>query len=578
MKSNNREKVSVMANITVPADYSKELKTEIAVDQVTYKVGGNKMAVLRDFSGGVCYVVDAKTNEAVFSGEATGPIFDPANKIEVYHFDFTPVNECGEYYIAASYGISYNFSVSVSPYRELTNAMVKALYFQRCGMALEEKYAGEYAHPECHNFPAYLLDDPDTVIEDVSGGWHDAGDYGKYITPANQTVFNMMYAYELFGDAVGDQLNIPESGNGLPDILNECKYELDWMLKMQAENGGVYHKVSTEQFAGNQLPHEDIVELQCISPITITATGGFAAAMAAAYRNYKKFYPEWSDKCLDAAKRALDYALANYKDHKEFKNVPPCVTGGYGDLCCLDEIYWGAAELFRATGDKKYEDIFREFHSMKFSKTAFGAYHQGGHGSLCYLLCDNADPELYSKVKAEVIAGADKSLEIYENDGYNVCLAPPTETEEGDYYWGSNAALTNSLANMVTVAVVDKTDKYDEAIADSISYLMGRNYISKCYVTGFGSNPVMNPHHRPSMFDGVDDPVPGLIAGGPNDRKWQRPTCVKGVKQSEGIDWDAMPPAGCYIDWEWNWTANEITIYWNSSCFYITGYLNSKNK
>ena len=130
--------------------------------------------------------------------------------------------------------------------------------------------------------------------------------------------------------------------------------------------------------------------------------------------------------------------------------------------------------------------------------------------------------------------------------------------------------------NMISAAYLTKSDKYDNAIKDSISYIFGRNYISQCYVTGFGTKSTKNPHHRPSMFDGVSEPVPGFVAGGPNDRKWQRHSLIEGVKQSEGIDWDNMPPAGCYIDWEWNWTTNEITIYWNSSCFYVTAYLNSK--
>ena len=129
---------------------------------------------------------------------------------------------------------------------------------------------------------------------------------------------------------------------------------------------------------------------------------------------------------------------------------------------------------------------------------------------------------------------------------------------------------------MISAAYLTKSDKYDQAIKDSIDYMFGRNYISKCYVTGFGTDSVMNPHHRPSIFDDIKEPIPGFVAGGPNDRKWERPKKIDGVKQSEGIDWANMPPAGCYIDWEWNWTTNEITIYWNSSCFYVTGYLNSK--
>lgn len=568
-----------MSNIKIPEEFKKEVNLSIAVNQIAYGTNAKKIAVCKDGIKGHFYLCKAENGEAVFEGESSGLKFDSTNSIYVTHLDFSDFKENGRYYLATADGISFEFDICEKPYKDVTNAMIKALYFQRCGMDLEEKYAGPYTHKACHNLPAYLLTNPEVKFDDVSGGWHDAGDFGKYITPANQTVFNMMYAYELFGESVSDNLNIPESGNGVPDILNEAKYELDWMLKMQdKESGGVYHKVSTEQFAANDMPDTDSEKwkIQAMSPIMVPATAGFAAAMAIASRVYKPFYPEFAETCLAASRKAFDYAMANYKDAKPFENVAPCCTGSYGDYCCLDECYWAAAELFRTTGEKIYEEKFAEFFEMDFSKTNFGAYHQGGHGSFAYCLAENADPELKAKVLKEIIDGAEEALVIYDRNAYLLCLHDGVNKHENEYYWGSNAVLTNKLANMISAAYLTKSDKYDQAIKDSIDYIFGRNYISKCYVTGFGTNSVKNPHHRPSMFDGIEEPIPGLVAGGPNDRKWQRPVAVDGVKQSQGIDWENMPPAGCYIDWEWNWTTNEITIYWNSSCFYVTAYLNSK--
>lgn len=593
-----------MSEIIIPENYSKEVNQEIAVNQIAYGVNDKKIAILKGDFEGICYLCDANTNKAVFEAKLSLNKFDSTNLVYVKHFDFSEFKQTGKYYIATEKGVSYPFEISDKPYEEVTKAMIKALYFQRCGMALEEKYAGEYKHGECHNFPAFDVTDPTRVFEDVSGGWHDAGDYGKYITPANQTVFNMMYAYELFEKGVDFDLNIPESENEVPDILNEAKYELDWMLKMQDDNGGVHHKVSTSVFAGNVMPDDDKLENdfnfnekseeylkkhpeideeflkthQVMSQISLTATGGFAAAMAIAARVYKKFYPDFADKCLEAAKRAFDFAYENKDGGKkwEFNNIYPVGTGVYGDSCWYDEIYWGAAELFRTTGDKIYEQKFAELFKEKFSKTLFGAYHQGGHGSFAYCLCENADKQLKAKVLNEIIKGAENALTIYNRNAYLNCLHDGVNSNENDYYWGSNAGLTNKLANMISAAYLTKSDRYDNAIRDSISYIFGRNYISQCYVTGFGTKSTKNPHHRPSMFDGVDEPIPGLVAGGPNDRKWERPRKQDGVKQTEGIDWENMPPAGCYIDWEWNWTTNEVTIYWNSSCFYVTAYLNSK--
>ena len=553
--------------LEIPQHFSEKVNPDIAVDQVAYKDTAPKIAVMKNTKGGTFYLVDRATGSAVFAGDMKGPVWDETNRCEVFHLDFSAVQACGEYEIQTETGRSYPVTIAKDPLQKLTNAMIKALYFQRCGCALTKPFAGAYTHEACHNTPAYLLTDPSVVVQDVSGGWHDAGDYGKYITPANQTVFNMLYAYELFPAGVSDNLNIPETGNGVPDILNEARYELEFMLKMQNDEGGVYHKVTTEQFAGNVMPDEDEHTIQALSPVTVTATGGFAAAMAAASRVYRPFDNTFADKCLKAAKKAFAYGMEHYKEHKEFHNVAPCVTGVYGDSCCLDEMYWGAAELYRTTHEPYYQEQFRLFFNMDFDKTAFGAYYQGGHGSLCYCLCEDADPALRQQVLHEIVRGADTALQIAQDNAYMVALRPETKTQESDYYWGSNAVLTNRLANMISAAILTKTTKYDQAIADSVSYLCGRNYISKCYVTGFGTDGVRHPHHRPSMFDGIDAPVPGLIAGGANDRPGQRP------KNSEG-----WPSAACYIDWEWNWTTNEVAIYWNSSCFYVTGYLRALQK
>lgn len=558
---------------SIPVNYITKVNKDISVNQVGYGPMLNKLAISKAQIEGAFYVVNEDNNNVVLESFASEAIFDTTNKINVYHLDFSNVKEEGRYYIQTNIGRSYSFDVKNDYLREVHNAMIKALYYQRCGCALEEVHAGVYKHGVCHNIPAYLFTDPSVRVEDITGGWHDAGDYGRYITPANQTVFNMMYAYELFSDGTSDNLNIPETGNGTPDILNECKYELDWMLKMQADCGGVYHKVATVNFAGNDMPDTDPFDTEVLAPISMTATAGFSAAMACAARVYKKLNTEFSGKCLAASRKAFDYAITNYKDAKPFENPKGMNSGGYGDDCWLDEIYWAAAELFRTTGEKVYEGHVEDFFKEKFSKTSFGAYHQGGHGSLAYCLCENAKPELREKVLAEIVSAADRYLKIANENGYKIALNGGNETEENEYYWGSNAVLTNNLANIISSAVLTKTNKYDQVIRDSISYILGRNYLSQSYVTGFGSNKPKNPHHRPSMFDGVEEAVPGFVIGGPNDRKWQRPQEVKGVKQSEGIDWDNMPPAGCFIDWEWNWTTNEVTIYWNSSCFYVTAYL-----
>lgn len=138
---------------------------------------------------------------------------------------------------------------------------------------------------------------------DVSGGWHDAGDYGRYTVPAAKTVADMLYAYQANPALFGDDVGIPESGNGVPDILDEAKYALTWMLKMQdPETGGVHHKVTCENFPGYVMPEQETGEL-IVTPVSTTATGDFCGAMALASEFFGESDPNFAATCLDAAKR-----------------------------------------------------------------------------------------------------------------------------------------------------------------------------------------------------------------------------------------------------------------------------------
>ncbi len=531
----------------------------IAVNQIGYRPESHKYAVAKDV-GGTCQLIDAKSGETVYSTEAE-QVHDHTNDLDVYRFDFSTVTAPGQYYVQNQNGRSYPFMIGEPLYRPLQNAVVKALYFQRCGCALLPEYAGQFTHACCHTQKtAKVAPDCTEQLPDITGGWHDAGDFGRYITPANQCIFNLLYMYELFPKAVCDDLNIPETGSGVPDLLSEARYELEWMLKMQAPSGGVYHKLCSTEFAPPHcMPEDDDFELFA-APISLQATAGFAAATAAASRIYRAFDAAFADRCLHAAKAAFAFAEAHLDDIPVdigTVSTAPCGGGVYGDACAFDELYWASAELLRATGDPFYEQRFAHYYEQDFSKTDFGAYNQGGHGSLCYCLYEHADPALRQKVLADITAGAQQAKATSEKDGYRVAL--PAD----GYYWGSNAALTNLLGNAVSAAVLLNTDEFDDCIRFGIDYILGCNILSKCYITGFGTDSVRNPHHRPCQTDGIDEPIPGFVSGGPNAE--QRP-------------WDAegKPPAACFIDNEWSYTTNEVTIYWNTSSAFVLGYLTNK--
>ena len=175
------------------------------------------------------------------------------------------------------------------------------LYRQRCGIAVES--GGVFDHPECHTGNATIYGDTSGKTVDVSGGWHDAGDYGRYTVSTAKTIADLLNSYQDFG-VEDDEMGIPESGNGIPDILDEARVGLDWMLKMQdPETGGVYHKVTCAVFPETIAPEEETDEL-ILAPISVTATADFAACLAKASVMYKDIDADFSTEALAAAEKA----------------------------------------------------------------------------------------------------------------------------------------------------------------------------------------------------------------------------------------------------------------------------------
>lgn len=256
------------------------------------------------------HLIEKSSNATSFSGKVTlAKTNDPATGLTVYKGDFSSFKKPGTYYISVSPSEnSYEFSISDTVFHSVFHKSLKGFYFQRCGQSLNALFAGLYARAGCHaNDGTYHSTSDSTGFRSVNGGWHDAGDYGKYIVNAGVTVGTLLMAYELFPTRfANDDLGILESGNSVPDILDEVRYELNWMLKMQHWSGGVYFKVTREQFEGFSMPSTDN-GTRYIYQISSTATGDFAAVFARAARVYKSFDQKFSDSCLAVSYRAWAY-------------------------------------------------------------------------------------------------------------------------------------------------------------------------------------------------------------------------------------------------------------------------------
>lgn len=541
---------------------------QIRINQMGYKINSSKkfkyLGSEKDFR-----IISCHNGEIVLDGNTGINLLDEASKEYVTEGDFSNLTIAGNYYIQIGDERSVEFTISDSQPVICTDALLKAFYYQRCGMELSGEFAGDWKHERCHCQNSYVFrQDAETLLEnnqteldlvDTMGGWHDAGDYGRYTVAAAKAVADLLLAYEHFESEFKHNIGIPESEHMGDDILHEIKYELDFMLKMQRNDGSVYTKVATRNFPGMLMPEDDKAPL-FIFDISSPATADFAAAMAMAARVLKNFNEEYAKVCLIAAENAYKWLDEN-TDELLFTNPDNILSGEYGDVTDIDERYWAAAEMYRTTGDDKYHKDFLTFYQRVDDKLTLGWSDVGGYGTLAYLFSEKTDDKVYNSLKNLWLYFAQELKERSKKDGYGITLAIE------DYKWGSTMILLNQCMHLIIANQLLGKDEYDDLITSNWDYLFGMNPMDISYVSGLGERHIMNPHHRPSAADGITEPVPGLVSGGP---------CAGLYDEAAKVLCQDMPPAKCFIDHVESYSTNEITIYWNSPGVYVGAYLSSR--
>ena len=525
-------------------DYSASgpYEPDIMTNQVGYTPNAKKTAVFRDVTNETSFsVINADTKSVVYTGELYGETENLYAEEFDWLGDFSEITEPGRYYITCgNLDDSYEFEISDDIYSNLLDDSVKMLYLQRCGCEVVDS---EFGHPACHTSLATIYGTNQTI--DVSGGWHDAGDYGRYVVPAAKTIADLLYAYDRAPELYGDNLGIPESGNGIPDILDEVRYELEWMLKMQAESGGVYHKVSCATFPGYVMPQDETKPL-IVTPVSTTSTADFCASMALAYEYYYDIDKNFAEKCLDAAEKAWSFLEKN--PDLIFTDPSDIVTGSYEDSRDTDERYWAAAQMYRATGEQSYLDYLNSTNA----KTGLDWSTVGDYGNIALLTMDGIDKSstAYQNALTAVKKQADGFAAITKYNPYGVSLT--------SFNWGSNMTVANAGIILGLYYDITGDETYNNASLANLHYLLGTNPNGVCYMTGYGTVSPQNPHHRPSMAKGKA--MKGMLVGGVNSR----------LEDSAAKAYLADTPSSkCYIDHSESYSTNEITIYWNSPLTYL---------
>lgn len=546
--------------------------TDIKIDQAGYLPTSTKIAfVVSKSATGDFTVRRKKDNSVAFTGKLSSPVEDPLSGDSVRTADFSKLEESGVYYLDVSgVGTSWNFQISKDVYARAFYLTMRSFYGQRCGTAVDlgREFSG-YKHTACHLSGAFHATSGKSASQASAKGWHDAGDYGRYIVNSGITNGQMLWAYELFTSRVGKvKLNIPESNNSTPDILDEARWNLDWMLTMQDEDGGVWHKQTSEQFAAFVMPEDD----QLVSFVigagkdpykSSAATADFAAVMAIAARVYKSHDAAYAQLCLKAAEKAWAW-LQKYPDIT-FRNSGGVATGEYGDRDCSDERLWAAAELWRTTQQENYQQYFLSNYTTQLPMiNAVGPPSWPRVAPLAlwtYALDPRSNSEAAKTIREASLKAADEIVARTNSNGYRMSLI------NRDFVWGSNGVAANYGGQLLIANLMKPDPRYVQTAIENLHYLLGRNTFSLSWVTQLGENPFRHPHHRPSEADKNREPWPGLLSGGPNQFR-QDPAMKK---------LGTLPPAKMYLDdWE-SYATNENAINWNAAIvFLLSGLLPEK--
>jgi endoglucanase len=477
----------------------------------------------------------ADDDTVVYSGEA-GPEQQAFDSQEVVHvIDFREVTEPGEYYLKVrGVGRSPTFAIADDVYVEPFRAAMLGLYGQRCGTAVELSWHDEvFGHEACH-------------VEDVAPlGWHDAGDYGKYTNNGSMSLGVMLLAWEHFQAKLESlELEIPEKGGEVPDFLDECRFQAEWLLSMQLEDGSVSDRITVARFEPITTMPEDAVAPRMLAPPSTVATADFAAVLARTARAFEPYDAEFADRCRAAAVSAWTFLQEN-------PEVLPILrtgfTGGYNTGPVTDDLAWAAAEIWQTTGDEAALAAFEAQRSLAF-RTDWDWYELQNLGYFTYLLSEREgrDETWVAELTSTALFRGDEFITRSEDHAYGRDLG-------ATYYWGTNGSIARTVLGLVVADRLAPKDALLDVGAYQLDHLFGRNYFGRSFVTGLGHAPPLNPHHRPSAGDDLVSPWPGLLVGGP----------------SQG-----QPIATQWIDETEDFRSNEVAINWNAALVYaLAAYL-----
>lgn len=547
----------------------KAEKPEILLNQAGYITDGQKIVVVR---GGYDSIIVLENDERAGGSLAfklSKPRFDGQTGQHLRYADLSGFREPGVYRLRAGRAGSASLTISDSPFDGVFRRLLRAYYLQRCGTPLSDDETG-LRHDACHRNDGIVFRGDRIFARgrklNATGGWHDAGDFGKYVATTAVAIGRILTLYEDFPDLFHDgQLNIPESGNGREDVLDEMLVGLSWMLTMQRPDGAVYRKLSGLSWPAAVVPERD-EQARYLFGVSTPETAKFAAAMALASRTYFHHLPDRATDFQDAAIRAWNFLeTMSGRQYIDWSAEDDVGSGPYiasendpekslvGDT---DDRLWAAAELYRTTKDRRFlrsvERIYRD---------GFGLFEWKDPSvlGLTGLLFDR-DPTgelepLKGRIRRALLQRADKLVISVERSGFGIA--------NSRFIWGSNKITAEEGITLCHAYRATGERRYLNAAGRQCDYLLGCNPFGVSFVTGVGSKSVNNVAHLFARAVGKN--IPGLLVGGPNERA------------QDGVAPKNSGPLS-YVDSELSYATNEPAIDYNSSLIALIGYISKRNQ
>jgi len=537
----------------------------IVIDQFGYRPEMKKVAILRDgqvglgstdadyIPGDVIALVDKETHEIVFSGASETYLngaTDPLSGDRVWTFDFSEIDSAGTYYIydSENNARSVDFEINENIYDNVLRAAFRTFIYQRSGFDKTAEIVGnDYVDSASHSGPlqdsgARLFDDqrnPETE-RDLQGGWYDAGDFTKYSNWTSDYILGLLHAYHANPAAWSDDWDLPDSGNGIPDILDEVRWGVEHLQRMQETNsetnsinvGGVLSVLESDDRLS---PASANIENSFYGPPTTSATFTAAAAFAFASSSFKTIEDQAFQNLADSLAKSAELAYQWAQSNPDIRFNNPENDVGNGNSEVTEDYFLGAKRrmaaiyLYELTQEEVYQTfIEKDYKNSRFITHLWASPYEVEEPTAMLHLStlSGIDPVISTRLRdqfSNIMEFSGNARPALDEDPYRSYIQ--------EYVWGSNKTKSRKGHMFAQLAIHDIGDRPAQenldAAAGYLHYIHGVNPLGKVYLSNMNAlgaeRSVDEMYHRwfidGSPWDNVNTsfgPPPGYLVGGAN--------------------------------------------------------------